>query len=1197
MEAALKLKKLEIIGFKSFADRIKIEFSQGITAVVGPNGCGKSNIADAFRWVLGEQSAKSLRGAKMPDVIFAGTLNRKPLNYAEVTITLTDVQGKLPVEYEEIAISRKLHRSGESEYLINKIPVRLKDVQALFLDSSIGKDAYSIFEQGKIDEVINLPPLERRYIFEEASGILRFLQRKKEALRKLEQTDQNVYRVKDIHSEVEKQIIILEEQAEKARQYKERKASYERLEKTVTYSKWEILNKTSDELRKKGLFQDENIAKANVDIEDFQSKMGDAKNILAETDNQMRSRGEDVFSMRSSKEIKVKEKQSHQERLKDLETKERRWLIELETISLKRKEREDERQALQKSHKFTLKSLKEVQESVEQQREMVKVLDSELAKLRLVSQTKQTEMYKLLKTESQGDNQIQQSNLRLEAAQEKQEKIQERKKYLSQNIKEFQQNFFEREKQLQEALTSLDQEKVKFALMEEQLLGIAEEVEKIQNQMDALNLEIGDLRARFKVLQRLKDEMEGFSIGAKKILQAASDNKSPLFEKVKALYEYIQPAKGAETALALALKPYAQTLVVETREDFDSVIKFASQNKVKDVSILCLDAALNVKNTDPIQKHQTLASDIYQLIKPLKEQVVESILSSHFLNEIYTAKKMGDLQQAIKDFRGLEVIIDEGVIVDRKSVVFFMSQGENNAFLREAEIKQLDKKLKELEKDKLQEELVFKAILQKRAELQRERADLDKKIRQEEMKLVGINFNLQKVRTDLQKAEEEDKNLFAESQSVLDLKKTLSELLDQLKSEYAKSRQESIKAKENIEQLTLELEKLTSSLRLQAKDLRDKEQALNLATEENRKQIHSLHVLDIKDSESSQQAKRLEEEIEIGRASKLLLETKKTEIESSLNEVEIKLLEAVSMRQGLETEVNVKKSALENIELKINDKHRLLKKIESERHSTSIQTAQVESNMQMLENELKNKYELTLDQANKEYSLGQQTLDQAEKELKSLKHEIEAAGDINMTSIEEYNKHKTRYEFLNQQIDDLDVSKAELVAIITSLDGESRKLFQETFVKIRANFKKNFAILFNGGEADLQFTESSDVLEAGIEIVAKPPGKQMGSINLLSGGEKCLTAMALLFAIFEVKPAPFCILDEIDAPLDDVNVERFVNIVKLFSESCQFIIITHNKRTMKVADVICGVSMEEKGVSKLLSMNFSNNLRPVMAIA
>jgi chromosome segregation protein len=372
---------------------------------------------------------------------------------------------------------------------------------------------------------------------------------------------------------------------------------------------------------------------------------------------------------------------------------------------------------------------------------------------------------------------------------------------------------------------------------------------------------------------------------------------------------------------------------------------------------------------------------------------------------------------------------------------------------------------------------------------------------------------------------------------------------------------------------------------------------LQQALDEKRKCQHDLHVLDVKDKESEHQEMRLSEEIEMGHVLQSQIQVKSIAVEKALVEVEQSLADVIAACAEFEQDVAVRKHAVEKFEIAIHEARLSAKKHEADRHQTGIQSVQLESMIESLEKELLERHRLTIEEAREICEALDKTVEQTEKQIKVLRQQLENAGDINMTSIEECNKLKGRYQFLNQQIDDLNVSRQGLIAIITQLDGESRKIFKDTFQQISINFKKNFSILFNGGEADLQFTETADVLETGIEIIAKPPGKQMRSISLLSGGEKCLTAMALLFAIFEVKPAPFCILDEIDAPLDDTNVERFVSIVKEYVNRCQFIIITHNKRTMAIADVIFGVSMEEKGVSKLLSIDFSKSDAPEAALS
>lgn len=1183
----MRLKQLEILGFKSFADKTRLDFHSGITAVVGPNGCGKSNISDAFRWVLGEQSAKSMRGSKMPDVIFAGTSHRKPLNFAEVTITLTDINGKLPIEYDEVAVTRRLHRNGESEYFINKHLVRLKDLHALFLDSGMGKDAYSIFEQGKIDQVINLSPLERRYIFEEAAGILRFLQRKKEALRKLEQTDLNVSRVKDIHKEVERQIIVLEEQSEKARQYKENKSVLDKLEKCLIVAKLDALQTKLNDVKTKAGAQDNQIQASNAQIEAFQGQLLEARQALDEAEKALKIRGENVFKVRSRKELQTKEKQTNQERLKEIAAKEKRWQSELESMAERRRHREDERKKLLRGQKDTDKQFAELEAVVKVKREKVRVLEDKLAKEREQQQSSQKELFKLMQTESQCESEIRQTNVRLESAQERHDRLYERKERLSEAAAEIVKQAEEKKKQLEEAVSQTEKQKDVFQAMEGTLQEVASEMDKTQDEMDRVQQELTDLKARQKVLQHLREEMEGFSAGSKKLLTEAADKKSPLYSRIKGLYEYLVPEKGAEAALAAVMKPYGQTLVVKTEADFHLVADYIKQHKVKDISLICLEAIAKSKRSK--------SAGGTDVLSPLSMAVIENELASHFLEGVYVGKSGLSTFETVKTNSGFEIWLKDGAFIDRRSVVFYSSQGENNVFLREAELKALDKKLQELELEKQKLENVLKAIQQKRDQIQNERSELDKTIRKGEMKLIEFNFAVNKAQADLEKMKGEDKALAADWQSVKSAIETLTISLNEFSERHKSAKETAAAAQKQTEHLTAGLVMLVETVKAELAELQENERALKTVADEKSKQAHALHVLEVKDVESVQQEQRLEEEIEMGQVLQGQIELKGTETEKVLKEVEHALTDAVAACNELEQQVAMRKSALEHLETKINEKRVVLKKHETDRNQYGIQTAQLESNGQSLENELRERHQMSVAEARTLTASMEYSMDQMEKHMKQLRQQLENAGDINMTSIEECEKYKTRYQFLNQQIDDLGMSKEELIAIIADLDGESRKIFQETFQKVRSNFRKNFELLFSGGEADLQFTESADVLEAGIEIIAKPPGKQMRSINLLSGGEKCLTAMALLFAIFEVKPAPFCILDEIDAPLDDTNVERFVNIVKQFAETCQFIIITHNKLTMAIADVICGVSMEEKGVSKLLRMDFSKNSAPEMA--
>lgn len=1175
----MRLKQLELLGFKSFADKTKLQFVSGITAVVGPNGCGKSNIADAFRWVLGEQSAKSMRGNKMPDVIFAGTVERKPLNFAEVTITLSDIGDKLPIEYDEVAVTRRLHRSGESDYFINRHPVRLKDVQSLFLDSGMGKDAYSIFEQGKIDQVINFTPLERRYIFEEAAGILRFLQRKKEALRKLEQSDLNTSRIKDIHQEVERQIIVLEEQAEKARLYKKNKTILETLEKSFLISKWDLLQLKLIEIKEKGEIHHQNSQVLSLQLEAFITELKEAKLRLAEQEKILKGKSEEVFKARSEKEIKAKEKISNQERLKETIAKEQRWQQELITMIEKRSARQNERKGYEKKLAELESDWLQQEQKVITQRSVVQEIEAVLHKLRELQQKKHQEHLQLIQKQAKSENDLKQSNIRLENMQEKKNNLHKRKDVISKLQAESLQNFQEKQKQQEQMSKEIDIQRTSLEKMEVSLQEISKEINKDQADMELLQQELAEKKARQKVLLRLRDDKEGFSVGSKKLLQEAENSKSPFYKKLKGLYEYIIPESGYEEALASVMRPYAQTLVVETGEVFEEVIQFCKNNALKDYSLFCLESA-----------NQEFAKGLESLI----EHVTKNPISSFFLEGIVVGKEIMEAFEILKSGKAKQVCTIEGELLDHRQVMFNASQGVNNVFIREAELKALEKKILELEKAKQELETILKKLQQQKNHVQTERIELDKTIRRGEMKLLEINYSVQRFNQEIEKAHLEMEQIETELKTLCFGIETLKSSFKELQVSYQEASDNVSSNQNNMAKLNEELQGQITLQKNKRQELQGIENVFQQVSEEKRKCQHLLHVLDVKDQESQLQEKRLEEEIENCQGLLSQINIKGSEFEKILHEVELSLADVVAACSEHEQEVAAQKSVIDHIEKKIEEKRLQLKKSETETHRIGVTIAQLDSNLNTLETECCDKHQTTIEELKKVINKIENPIEILEKEIRLLRQELADSGDINMTSIEECEKHKVRYSFLNQQIDDLNLSKKELVEIISQLDAESRKIFKETFDKISENFKKNFKILFSGGEADLQFTETHDVLEAGIEIIAKPPGKQMRSINLLSGGEKCLTALALLFAIFEVKPAPFCILDEIDAPLDDINVERFSNIVKQYIDRCQFIIITHNKRTMAIADILFGISMEEKGVSKLLAMEFSKQTEPVL---
>ncbi|PJD96105.1 MAG: chromosome segregation protein SMC [Parachlamydia sp.] len=1157
----MRLKKIEIIGFKSFADKTVLEFHEGITAIVGPNGCGKSNTADAFRWVLGEQSAKSLRGGKMHDVIFAGASQRKPLNMAEVTITLTDNQGELPVDYHEVSVTRRLFRNGDSFYLINGNPVRLKDVQNLFLGSGIGKNSLYMFEQGKLDQVINYTPHERRFIFDNAADIGPFLQKKAEALRKLQQSEGNIDRVKDIHLEVQKQMSVLESQAEKARIFKENKAQLEIVEKSVLVQRWDQLEMKSETHKQREAEQKNQwdlSLKEAVEMQE-QFKMGKAE--LEKEEKSLQVRKEEVYKTQSEKEIKSQEMRTNAERLKELLEKEKKWKQELEVIIEKRSFHETESQTLHKAQTKLETELKEWEKKRNTQSSQVLALEEKLKKKRHEYQEMQKELLILIQKENQFESDLKQNRLRLETNIERVAQVQEKKEKLSNTIANLTEQSLLKKREVEEFSAGIDRQRQLFNSMEKQLQQFVEEIEKGQDALQLIQKERTEYLARQKVLIRMREDLEGFSQGSKKLLQESANPKSLLFQKLRGLYECIEATSESAPMLSAVLRPYAQTLVVQTTDDLSEVIFFIQKHQIKDISLVCMEG-------------------------------IKDDLFTHFCASVQASPTtLAALEISLKQ-RGCEILTAEESFIDHRQVIFFGFQKENTPFSRETELKTLEKKLKELERSAYDQEAIIQILQGKKSKLQLERMELDKTIRKDEMKLMESNFSLQRFLGDLEKAKSEQAHLDADLRNFKHVYEELIVVIDDLESRLKSAKEHVQKIKNAILQLGEEVEAESQLLKQQQTDYQIIEGHYHHVTDENRKILHALNVLEVKNKEGYLQQVRLEEELQMSQERQIQFKQKGSEYGELLKKVEGNLGAVVEVCAELQQKVQAKKAAIEQLESKIAKFNQLLKEQEKAFYQLETQAAQAQTQREAIINELQERHHLSLEEARTHCPKNGQTLEQLEKNLKHLRHEVESAGDINLTSIEEYARFQTRHQFLDEQIDDLEVSKKELLEIIAELDSESRKIFKDVFEKIRANFQKNFQILFVGGEADLQFTDTEDILEAGIEIIAKPPGKQMRSINLLSGGEKCLTAVALLFSIFEVKSSPFCILDEIDAPLDDSNVERFVNVVKEFVDRCQFIIITHNKRTMAIADRLFGVSMEEKGVSKLLSIEFSPSAAP-----
>ena len=1156
----MKLKKLTIFGFKSFADRVVLDFDYEIIGIVGPNGCGKSNIVDAFRWVVGEQSAKSLRGDKMHDVLFAGTDKRKGLNYAEVSVWLTDINGELPLPYSEITVTRRLHRSGESEYFINKEPARLKDIQSLFLGTGIGKNAFSIFEQGKLDQIIHFSPLERRFIFDDAAGTSRFLQRKKETVRKLATVKENYSRVHDVHAEIEKQARQLKKQASQAKSFHENKQRLEELEKAILLVRLQTLNQQSE-----GLESELACLKKEIEMHEREMTQLDADLDLAKGSIQE----EELHAKQVSKELnlcetktRVLEAEIHQQKHRLIEIKKREESVKLQLADVGL-----ERECFLKekgSKALMLASASQEKEQKKAELDLKKggysTADQEMASVREGIKKIQAEHLKLMQEEGRLQSKLQEKTFRYEARLARLQILNALEKTHEGASGALNQQISIQRGKLETLTAQIDACKTELAHVEKELYAQRIELTRTQQEEQILARQITETESHQKTLKQLQEDMEGFSAAAKALLKEAKNENSPLAGKIEPLFEYLTPQKGYEEILASAMRPYSETLVVASDADLLVLLDFAKKKKIVDFSVAIKS---HFTSTKGILKSEVLAA-----------HMEKSVVAYHFTQN-YT-------------------LVEEGNFLDALGVFFHPGSGKklSNPFQRQAELKSLAETALELRVSWDEHRARQTALLERMKKTEKARTDSGEVHRKKEMDLIQENFKLQQVIADLEKLKREITSVSKEKEDLGKLQNEELEI-DQLKTAHGHLNQKLSTLTAELQHQEGLLDSNQNALKVNAQLVQSAE-ALFQKTQLECHQLHQqIQILEVKQQKSEADEKKLTQEIEHMRKTveSLLL---------AINTQEKQLEESLGSLKGLQREIEERECILAEAKKRAeaSDKSLVQKRksvgvLGKKCHEVEIALAQESSERRSIEAELIERHGLVQGDWKEFATHLEISVEEASVEIQRLRSALESSGSINMTAIEEFQQTQERFDYLDKQLKDLQESKTDLEEIITTLDQESRKIFKQTFQKIRENFQKNFAILFTGGCADLTFTESSDILEAGVEIVAKPPGKQMRSISLLSGGEKCLTALALLFSVFEVRPAPFCILDEVDAPLDDSNIERFTHVLKQFINKTQFIIVTHNKKTMSIADLLIGVSMEEKGVSKLISLAFEQTQRTV----
>lgn len=1181
------LKRLELQGFKSFADKTILEFKPGITSVIGPNGSGKSNISDAIRWVLGEQSMKSLRGAKSEDIIFAGTQSRKSLGFAEVSIVIDNSDAKLPIEYSEVTVTRKLYRNGETGYFINKTPCRLKDILELFMDTGIGKDGYSIIGQGKIDEILSNKSEDRRHIFEEAAGIVKYRTRKQESEKKMEQTKLNLLRINDILTEIEGNIEPLKAQSEKAKQYLNLREELKNIEVGLF-----VYNINTYKEKLEQIIKDEEIMTSqrnteNEKLTSIQSLKDSLKQELDEITTQIEQMQNIGFESTNKIEKINSEIGISKERIQNNIANKERLESEIKELRIRIQElQEEEKQRQEKKANLFQNKEKFEEELKQKEKELAKLMKTLSDKeLEIEAKKQKIETNTDKKYEVLADINTQEANY---------ENLEKRKKTLKielenviseldstrDNKQELSKKFYEIQSKRNIVSNNLQQETTEKESCMNKIKDFEEEINKLNYQMNMKD-------ARHKFLLETEKEKEGYIKSVKELLLDCDKNSQLKKGMHGVLANLISVNKEYELAIEMCLGQALQNVVTETEEDAKKLVEHLRNNNLGRASFLPISSIRGKRIENVISNGMKgvigIASDLVKCDKKYSQIVLNLLGRTVVVEDMnigISLAKMNNYSFRIVTLKG-DVISSSGSItggsVATKTVNILGRSREIEEL--EKEIKKLSKKIEEitLQKQKYLESIT--EVIEKVAGLEKELQDIEIVYAAENQKMVSIEENIYKLEQRRDKLKEEELSI-------------------------NKQKEESIKQKEEKEQ---EVEKLNSEI----KSLSEEVEQFATVNKDNQKYIDDLNfdITNLKISVSSfiESEASIEEFVERIRQEILNnnnnIENKNNTLNQAIKEnaeLQIKIDNLNSKIEQIKAEVNNSSENIEKLKQLRTEKNELLDKKEEEiTNQFSIleglkeqivkmdfKKTKLEQDIEQLINTLWNEYEITPNNAG-EYKKPN-NIAQAQKEVSSIREKIKDLGSINIDSIEEYKKISERYDFMCEQRLDLENTVAKLRKVISEMTQTMEQQFKEKFEIINKNFNEVFIELFGGGKAELILTDEDNVLECGIDIRVQPTGKKLQNMMLLSGGEKAFTAIALLFAILKINPAPFCILDEIEAALDDVNVYRFAEYLKKFSQASQFLVITHRKGTMEVADTVYGVTMEENGISKLLSMKLSS---------
>jgi chromosome segregation protein len=1181
------LKSVTALGFKSFADKIEFDFGSGITAVVGPNGSGKSNISDAVRWVLGEQSAKYLRGTKMEDVIFNGTSKRRPLGVAEVNLVLDNSDHKLPLDYDEVSITRRLFRSGESEYAINKNTCRLKDLQDLMADTGLGRGSMSIIGQNKIDEILNSRAEDRRAIFEEAAGIAKYRLRKKEASRRLENTANNLLRINDIKTEVEGQVEPLRIESEKTTKYNDLSAQLRSCKLTQFVRKVDTIDEAKAKLATAREAAEKNLVEKTTAMGQAQAectrlqqeidKLNDAYSALQDAIKEKETGLEKLRGLVAVLDERVAQSQKQttlvDKRMAGLRPQIENWDAELKRLAGEFDEIESaKRAAIQKVEKIVADATARQNAIEDGQHKLQELTDNNFEEMRQMVELR--------------------NNIR--AAEQEQEQRMRRREALKQEVSDLEAKLTElqtQQKSMQNEQGEVQQKMERYARESQDTAAEAEKINKELSEIvtgyDACQKEVTGVESRLNVLSHMQENYEGFGHGIKAVVGAQEGWKDQVLGVMAAL---LKVPEEYVTAMEVALGGGAQNIVMENAEAAKKAIAYLKANKSGRVTFLPLDTlkvrpvSADEQNLCHIKGVRGFAADLLGFDKKIAPAV------KFLLGRTLIADDMDMALEAAKasDFK-LKVVTLAGDIVHAGGSMTGGSRQQREAgyLSRQKTIAELERQLEKLNTTLLSWQEKRETKEDTLAAINEKQENYKKSIQESQVRLAELGATLTRMTSNLNDENQRLQLAMTDRKSLAEEYMAKREEIQKLQPQLAAMESKNADAKKLLDDVQGKINADNSALTTLNNQLQDAK--VDQASLEERSKATSDRMQDIDNNLGRLQEEMANNEKEKERLAQVVANSG-TDKEKLRLDTEKLMQELKDITSGKD-DFSGKKVELAEASAKANEQLTLVvsekAKAEAKVHQNDVDQGRLDADYQNALNQLDTEYKMTLEEARASGLLHDQSDTALRRSEVKLQREIEALGPINMAAIEQYQATKDRFEFLQKQYADLESAKSDLETVIAEINSGMTKRFKEAFAQINVFFADTYKKLFGGGTAVLKLTDPDDFLESGIDIEVQPPGKRLQSLFLLSGGERALTVIALLFALLSYKPSPFCILDEIDAPLDDANIGRFAKFLLDYSKQTQFIVITHRKGTMEAANIMYGITMEELGVSKLLSVKMN----------